>query len=475
MFRFALSRLRNRYLLFPLALCISINALCLLAIWWNNSAYLRDYRTNYNPDARDYVFLGRNFFLHGEFSRSAEAPFRAEALRTPGYPLFAGGLDLLGGSGLIYVVQIALHCGICMLVFALAGTVFGPRAAFVAALFAAVHPTLIVLNMEAMSEILFLFVLLLAVLILTRILGPVSSPLWQQLLAGLLLGLAILVRPAGLYLPLLIALFLFGSGYWARGLRRAAVSTLAFLLGVATLIAPWIVRNYVVFDVPHLTTADAIILVYFTGAGAYQLHHQVEQKTAQQMIADEFGIDPPERMWNNQKPGPPPGEMDRKARGVALRVLLRYPVDLVKSCALGVGKAMFSHDAPAFAHLLNLQWNNPGTGPLLRLDAGAWRRLRDNPIPLTAAVAVQLLVSGLLIVMTLGGIVLALWKGIRRTQIYFLFAALVFFVLVCGANGIDAYARHGAPILPFAFVFAGCCGSALFWRKSPATGLVHAA
>jgi 4-amino-4-deoxy-L-arabinose transferase-like glycosyltransferase len=456
--RSALTTIQGRSWLLPVLVCLGINLFFLIAVQRHNPEYMKDYTTNPSPDALDYVLLGRNFFLQGEYSRSTEPPYLPDVLRTPGYPLFAGSLEILGGPGLIYLVQILLHCGVCVLVSALASTVFNSTASFVAALFVAVHPALIALNFQAMSEMPFLFLLTLTALLLTRMAGSATFAPGRCLVAGLLLGLAILVRPVGLYLPILIAGNLFVSEAWAQSLKRAAYGTLAFVLGTAVVIAPWILRNEAVFGIPHLTTNDTIVLVYFAGAGAYQVHHGIERKEAQELVSQEFGLHPPEHMWNYprmQQQNLSPGEMDRKARSAALQVLMRHPAGLIKSCTLGVVKAFLSHDAPYWAHMLKLQWNNPGAGSLLRLDADAWKRLVANPFLLTAVFALQLLMGLVLIVMALGGIVVAVVKGVNKVRVYFLLIQLVFFVLVCGANGVDAYTRFSVPMLPFAFVFAG--------------------
>src|SRR5262249_50306905 len=54
-------------LLLPLACCLAVNLALLITIALCHPDYLRDYRLNPNPDATDYVLLGRNIFLHGQF------------------------------------------------------------------------------------------------------------------------------------------------------------------------------------------------------------------------------------------------------------------------------------------------------------------------------------------------------------------------------------------------------------------------
>jgi 4-amino-4-deoxy-L-arabinose transferase-like glycosyltransferase len=463
----ALTCLSKRSLAVPLAACAAINAALLLAIWGCNPEYMRDYRINGNQDARQYVLLGRNIFLYGAYSRNSEPPFVADIFRTPGYPVVAGGLDLIGGAALIYGVQAILHIGLCAVVWALAGTLFGERVACAAAFLVAIYPTLLALNVQAMSEMLFLFLLALSVLALTATLNPCQKQARRlDVIAGVLLGLAILVRPAGLYLPILIASFLAIAGVRAHGFARAASRTVIFLLGVAVCLAPWIARNYATFGVATLTTNDTVVMIHFTGAGAYQIHHNVDRETASAMIAREFNIHTPDDMWNYHLKGLSPVEMDLQARGALFSVLGRYPADLCKSCALGLVKAFLSHDAAMFADVLKLRpWTPPGTGGLLRFEDGAWHRLLGNHPFLIVVFALQLHLNGALIVLGLLGALLVARQRAVQITLLLLFAA--FFLAVCAASGIDAFTRFSAPTLPFACVFAAVALVRLGFRDGP--------
>jgi 4-amino-4-deoxy-L-arabinose transferase-like glycosyltransferase len=451
----SVAKLFGRHLLaVPLVICAALNAALLTAIALNHPEYLRDYRTNPNPDAPHYVLLGRNVFLHGAYSRSSEPPLVTDIFRTPGYPLLSGGLDLLGGAGLIYAVQVLLHLGLCALTYALANRAFGPKAGLISALLVAIHPTLLVLNVQAMSEITFLFLLTAGVLVLTLGLPTSRTPCRFDLTAGLLLGLATLVRPAGLYLPVLLAAVLAVVAARSEGFRRAVRRSLTFVAGVAVCVAPWMARNYVVFGTPTLTTNDTIVLVYFTGAGAYQIHHGVDRETASTMIAQEFGLHPPEDMWNYHATGDSPADMDRQARRAVIPILTRYPLDLCFSCSLGLVKSFFSHDAGTWAQILNLPgWTAPGTGGLLTLRGDAWGRLLGNHPFLIVVFLTQLLLSAALVVLATAGAVRSVRLGNATGSV--VLCLFGFFVLVCAASGVDAYTRFSAPILPFACVLAG--------------------
>jgi 4-amino-4-deoxy-L-arabinose transferase-like glycosyltransferase len=461
----ALLSIRHWSLAIPLTVCVILNLVILLTVQESHPSYFEDYRLNPNVDAPDYVRLGWNVYLLGEYTRSTNPPYAPELFRTPGYPIFAGGLDLLGGAILIYVVQCLIHFGLCAVVHSLARRTSGIRPAFVAALLTAVHPTLLVLNVQAMSEILFLFLMLSATLFLTiSVQEPETRPR-RALAAGVLLGTAILVRPAGLYLPviwaIILAVMVFRSVGWGAAMRRSGL----LLLGAALCLGPWMVRNYAIFGTSRLTTNDTIVLVYFTGAGAYQVEHGVDLSTAWEMIAREQNLHSPEDMWNYYDRGLSPVEMDREASRAVIPVLTRYPVALVKACSLGFVKAMFSHDAGWLSRILNVTWTKPGTQGLLQFEQGAWDRLRSNHPLAIAVFFTQVLLNAALLVLVPSGILIAFRRRLSGT--YPALVTLVFFSVVCAASGLETYTRFTAPLLPFAFLFAGVSVTRMVWGRTP--------
>lgn len=451
--RMPLNQFRTHYYgqFVPIAVAAVLNIAILVGIAICNPDYLTDYRTGPNPDAIHYVLMGKNIFHHGAYSRSETAPFVPDIFRTPGYPIFAGLLDCLGGPLAIYIANIVLHLALCNLVYLTALTLFGRHSAGTASLFVAIHPTLLALNFQAMSEIPFIFLLSASTWLLIKTL-TVETSISISLAAGILLGLAILVRPAGLYLPLIVGAFLVLSNkrrQFVAGLKNGGI----FVLGVALCVGPWIIRNTVIFGYPVLTTNDTVVLVYFTGAGGYQVQHGVEHKTACAMIQKEFQIASPTQMWNYHKYGLSPVDMDRRARQAIIPVLSKYPLAVGTSGALAILKAVFSHDAGVWAQILNLQWHSPGIGKLLQLNSASWEILFANPPILIVAMIAPLVVNVLLVPLTLVGLIRGLRSGDARV---FLVAGLfLFFTAVCGASGIDAYTRFSAAMLPFAAIFAG--------------------
>jgi 4-amino-4-deoxy-L-arabinose transferase-like glycosyltransferase len=141
---------------------------------------------------------------------------------------------------LITLVQALLGTASVALLYAIARRLFGYRVAIVAAALTACFPNLIFYSGLIYSETLYLFGILLAVWIVVRAdWDPVPSvPVIASF--GLVVGLATLVRPFTLPLPLFfgIALLRAGAG-WVPVARVVAIA-----LGIAVLVlVPWTVRN----------------------------------------------------------------------------------------------------------------------------------------------------------------------------------------------------------------------------------------
>jgi 4-amino-4-deoxy-L-arabinose transferase-like glycosyltransferase len=161
--------------------------------------------------------------------------------RPPGYPLFvAGSLWLFGQQSLLGLLLAQHLVGLLTvaLTYLLGRLLWGGAAAGLAGLLAALSGPLLVTEHYVMSET--LFGCLLCAALLAATLGLQRKRLVWLAAAGLLLGLAALVRPvAQLLLPLLAASpLIVWRGGWSAG-RAGLLLTGCYLL----VVLPWMARN----------------------------------------------------------------------------------------------------------------------------------------------------------------------------------------------------------------------------------------
>ena len=168
-----------------------------------------------------------------------------------GWPAFLAGIFLVTGPSFVAVkiVNLVLWALTTALVYALGRRLGGRRVGVVAGALVAVAPTMTVYAMRGASEGLFIPLLLgVCLLVMTR--DGHSPSMRRAVLAGALLGFAILVRSAALFLPFVFLLWLLRRGpvreSWRAAAAMAAVSLLVLL--------PWLARNELTMHTTALST-----------------------------------------------------------------------------------------------------------------------------------------------------------------------------------------------------------------------------
>jgi len=212
-------------------------------------------------DGPTYLFAAR------ELARTGSYPVATERLyfRAPGYSVFLT-LATLGHPGSSFAPAAAkaanaiLGALAAVLIAAISARLFRRRGIAVATgLAAAIHPGLVSLCADVESEPLFLALLLSAGFLLLAAVDRPSSNLGVA--AGIVLALAALTRPSALAVAPFLAAPLFDRRYPPRA--RAHLAASAFL-GFALALAPWTLRNALVFH-EFLPVNDAAGSAFYQG------------------------------------------------------------------------------------------------------------------------------------------------------------------------------------------------------------------
>ena len=151
-----------------------------------------------NPDAVHYVNLARNIIEKGVYSRHPDAIGEPDILRTPGYPIFIIGTLSLRVAASLYIAQAVLIAACIIFTYRLGKRTHDHRSGIIAAAFMATDILVLTSCFEAMSEILFLFLTLLALDILQWPQTHPKSPrsLTRIFTGGIVLGVSTLTRPS---------------------------------------------------------------------------------------------------------------------------------------------------------------------------------------------------------------------------------------------------------------------------------------
>ncbi len=199
------------------------------------------------PDAAEYLKRARSL-ASGQRSLLGDSGWHAwqSWLRPPGYYFFLALLFKLGiqGVGLVARIQTLMWVATSAATYWLGRSLFGRGAGLVAGLAFAVSLEALTFSAVIASEAPFLVLLVPALALLARVAGrPATGP---ALAAGLLFGLAALVRSAPMvFVPAAALAIALGQG-WRRSWRPLA----ALVAGMLVFVVPWCVRNSIVVGHP---------------------------------------------------------------------------------------------------------------------------------------------------------------------------------------------------------------------------------
>lgn len=215
--------------------------------------YSFTYRIEPSVDAHAYDTIALNLLAGNGFKEYTELDYTHDPgiLRAgPGYEFFLAGIYWVFGHyyEVVWVIQALLHAGTAWLVYKCARLIFvdhGHVVGLVAAGVMAFHPDLIEISAMLMTETLYLFLTVSVLYVFLRSYNSVKN-IWLALALGALTGVAILTRPP---LILFVVVFAFLYGY-----KKAWISLGLFVFGLVSALAPWVIRNYLVYDQFILTT-----------------------------------------------------------------------------------------------------------------------------------------------------------------------------------------------------------------------------
>ncbi len=270
------------------------------------------------PDSRDYLELGSNLSRDGNllFSRRlARFPrfidstiilpsHPYELFRTPGYPAFLRAIgvaptgpeapplswdEITNNRWAVnqpipfpayrpgrLIVQVLLDVVLVYLVFLLGRALCSERVGLVAAAIQAITPVSVVASVRVLSGSLFALLLIGSILLLVWYLKKDRKLLVFP--AGILLGLACLVRPIGGPFAVIVFVVILAARW-----RRPQWVAL-FLVGVALCVGPWIGRNYACARYPGLSTVGAYNLFFFNAMALVDADPEVTLTPAQQAL-----------------------------------------------------------------------------------------------------------------------------------------------------------------------------------------------
>ncbi|MDD2709219.1 MAG: glycosyltransferase family 39 protein [Verrucomicrobiae bacterium] len=404
----------------------------------------------FTPDSFGYHALAKTLLSCGEFSGIPHG--MPELFRCPGYPAFialglaAIRMDIYG----VILIQILLDVALCFLTFRLGIMLISRKTGVAASAIQAIFPCAVAASVRLLSETLFSFLFALAlILILDRKKASVSIKTFS---AGLLLGLACLVRP--LALPLIILLPFFPA-FRCRARWRCG----AFIaLGAALVLIPWMARNQIKTGYGQLSGVGDYNLLHYNAMALAQIRKDIELTPTWQKL-----VETAETSLKKSAPDPRNDpQYLRFCRQEGLNVIGSHPFAYAFA-HLKTTLGVFLPPATEFLEVLGITTGNKGTLAVLQREgvrAAIQRYFGRQTWPLFLSVPIILLTL-LIYCASLAGLLSLSRLAIRKKRLRladwgFLVLIALFFILLPGPV---AHARFLVPITPILSLL-GAAGAA---------------
>ena len=333
---------------------------------------------------------------------------------TPGYPLFLSffpseniklmiffQLLLLGASQIILFKLIIRHTS--------------TRVAYIGLTLFILESSTGLESFNLLTETLFNFIFVLFLFLF----GDGKNKKHVLYTSGIVLGIALIVRPVGqiLLIPLILMIAF-------RSWRRQVITVLLIAVVVSS---TWIIRNQVVFGVPQLSGIQSLNLLQYEGAGAFAKQNDVTLKEAQ---AEESNL-----------------EINLIGEGASIQTVVEYRVDrgikLIIENPVGFFKL---HLEGAVKILLG-----PGSANIRKLTSHFLSSEVLTNLVQVLIVLMRLVISSLAFIF----IFLAIKK---RVFIPIQFYSIVSWILILiSSGGANAYSRFRVPLIPLEIIFI-CIG-----------------
>lgn len=398
-----------------------------------------------HSDGNEYITVARNLLAGHGFSYESVPPYEPYTYYVPGYPyLIAATLFLGVGARAIVLLQVLLGALMSALLVVFGGRVVGRREAVIGGLLLAIEPTTIFWTNQMVTESISTFFLLIALFLVLAAMrhGRMS----RFALAGVALGLSVLVRHAAQFLIVLIPLFIVTVRHIS--FKRALVGALLFGSVASACLVPWIVRNRMTFGVTFYSTAGGALGVGKT-LQSYAL--QTTGKDLSQLYADEPELGPARY----------PGEFvivrySKFYPRLALRMLAEDPIGLTRFWLSGLIPFFLGDGYTQIRTVLS-----PGGTGEVNWDGNINKLL---PLVLERPDTLAFLFGKAIWIVLLAAALVGARKtffGTRQARIatLLLLAIISYYGLASGPAG---YSRFRYPVTPFLLLFSGTGFVAIF-------------
>ena len=415
-------------------------------------------------DVNDYVGLAHVMLETGRFALTPDSP--PEFFRTPGYPAFLALVLIIFGTVLASPFFQVLFTALAVaLVYLIGVRYFSRTVALIAAIVYMFDPLVMYPAWALISESLFMVLLLASVYTI----GIETRGQWLPfVVAGILIGLAALVRPVAFYLiPLIACMALAHSVSWRTTLRGAGI----FLATAGLVMSPWMLRNYTLSGHFEVSTTGIFNLFYYD----IPLFEQTRTGTEYREIQKDLG----QRAGTTSERALQSFAYSDRETAVVLEELRKHPIQyvlfhIVRSEMLFIGSSINSVSYHLYQH--GIMGQNPA-------PIGAWGMIlegRWNDALIQTFSSTPKLLERLFWVFAYFGVfytvITSIWR--RSSNMLWIIAAFILIHAIAVLAGpLSDDTRYRIPAEPFILLLAinalfDLSGRIRSWRRPQAISIV---
>ena len=271
-----------------IVLCLQIALLIFLAFLFNayGGSLIHEALTQ---DTGGYVELAESLLADGQYHLPGFS--MPETFRVPGYPFFIAVVFRLSGHSMYALLVVLALVGSLAsgLIYLIGRELSLPRTwAYGTALLFGISPAIIWVPATGMSDITFVFFLILALYLIVRL--PRAEKLHMQVgIIGLVLGIATLNRSVGMYLsPLFIAAIPFFLGTQIKSRRTVALICIACLMFSLPILS-WMARNKSISGHFALSSQFAFNPFFYNMPAFLAWRNHTNEQTEREKLMDSVG------------------------------------------------------------------------------------------------------------------------------------------------------------------------------------------
>jgi 4-amino-4-deoxy-L-arabinose transferase-like glycosyltransferase len=346
-----------------------------------------------------------------------------------GYPGFLGLVFRVFWPSVIFakLINIAFYMATIVLTYILGAELFKVESASrIALCILCFYPNHIAYGSFLATEMFFVFLFLLGAVLLIRASGRIGF----LILAGLSWGLATLTKPQFIFLPLIFLVV------FSNNLKTFVKSTAVVLLALLTCIAPWMIRNHIVFGKFLLSTNGGIVLMQ--GNNPYATGKHIWDENIESLLGELHTTNG--GMWDSKEVA-----REERARQIGISYIKDHPV---RTILLWPKKLFYLYrsDVDGFYYSMGMMPDLSAAMRYLYLGLRIFAELYYFLIIALAAIGIRTILRRRIRSQRLGIYVI----------LYFTTICLVFF----------GNARYHFPIMPWLAIYAGIGGAAILGVRS---------